>query len=142
PYQRNCNTGGGGDRDNSEESAEPTEQGEGEGEAQPEFYTPPSSNCQGDRLGRKHIQEGAFSVAQGPKITYGPRSPEYSRVLDRYIARLVSMRKTTQALALYRRELDRNPNDPGLYERMAEFLDQNKVTGELEATYKRAIQQL
>src|SRR5436190_1375454 len=40
PYKRDCNTGGGTDRDNSEEAAEPTDQGEGEGEAEPGSYTP------------------------------------------------------------------------------------------------------
>ncbi|MFN0102700.1 MAG: hypothetical protein ACKV2U_11500 [Bryobacteraceae bacterium] len=69
------------------------------------------------------------------------RNPEYPRVLDRYIARLVAMRQPAQALTLYRRELDRNPNDPGLYERLAAFLDQNKMSGEIEATFRRAIQQ-
>jgi len=42
------------------------------------------------------------------------RSPAYVRVLDRYVARLVSLKRTRDALALYRREIDRNPNDPGL----------------------------
>jgi len=139
PYQRNCTPRGGGDTDSSEQNTEPTDQGEGEGDAQPDNSGPPPADCQGDWLGRKHIREGVFSVQQGPKITYGPRSPEYARVLDRYIARLISLKKITQALALYRRELDRNPDDPGLYERMAEFLDQNKVTVELEETYKRAM---
>jgi len=69
------------------------------------------------------------------------RNPDYPRVLDRYIARLVAMKQLTPALALYRRELDRNPNDPGIYERLAAFLEQNKMTGEIEATYRRAIQQ-
>jgi cellulose synthase operon protein C len=70
-----------------------------------------------------------------------PRNVEYPRVLDRYIARLVAMRQPAQALALYRREIDRNPNDPGLYERLAAFLEQNRMTAEIEATYRRAIQQ-
>lgn len=69
------------------------------------------------------------------------RNADYPRVLDRYIARLVALRQPAQALALYRREIDRNPNDPGLYERLAAFLEQNKMTGEIEAAYRRAIQQ-
>ncbi len=83
------------------------------------------------KAGRVPIGENASAV----------RNAEYPRVLDRYIARLVSMRQPAQALALYRREIDRNPNDPGLYERLAAFLEQNKMTGEIEATYRRAIQQ-
>ena len=69
------------------------------------------------------------------------RSPEYARVLDRYVARLVSLQRVRDALALYRREIDRNPNDPGLYDTLAAFLDQNKLGGETEAVYKRAIAQ-
>ena len=66
------------------------------------------------------------------------RSPEYARILDRYIARLVSGKRVRDALALYRREIDRNPNDPGLYERLAAFLEQNKMGVEVEQKWKRA----
>jgi hypothetical protein len=69
------------------------------------------------------------------------RSPEYARVLDRYVARLVSLKRTRDALALYRREIDRNPTDPGLYDTMAAFLQQNKMGAEIEAVYQRAIAQ-
>ncbi|MGH9628633.1 MAG: hypothetical protein ACRD7E_09890, partial [Bryobacteraceae bacterium] len=69
------------------------------------------------------------------------RSPEYASVLDRYIARLVSLKRIRDALALYRNEIARNPNDPGLYSRLAAFLDQNKMTADIEQTYRRAIQQ-
>jgi hypothetical protein len=67
------------------------------------------------------------------------RSPEYARVLDRYVARLISLKRTNDALALYRREIDRNPSDPGLYDTMAAFLEQNKLGAEIEAVYQRAI---
>jgi len=69
------------------------------------------------------------------------RSPDYTRILDRYIARLAATRQPSRALALYSREIERNPNDPGLYERLAGFLEQNKMAAELEATYRRALQQ-
>src|SRR5260370_18120999 len=69
------------------------------------------------------------------------RSPDYSRVLDRYISRLVSLKRVRDAVALYRKEIDRNPNDPGLYERLAVFLDQNKMAAEVEQVYTRATQQ-
>jgi hypothetical protein len=69
------------------------------------------------------------------------RSPDYARVLDRYIARLVSLQRTRDALALYRREIDRNPTDPGLYDTLAAFLEQNDMGAEIEAVYKRAIAQ-
>ena len=69
------------------------------------------------------------------------RSPEYSRVLERYLARLVSMNELPQGLAVLRKEIDRNPNDPGLYERLAEFLGQNRLGAQQEQVYERAIQQ-
>ncbi len=69
------------------------------------------------------------------------RSPEYARVLDRYVARLVSLRRVRDALAIYRREIDRNSNDPGLYDALAAFLEQNRLGAEVEQTYQRAIAQ-
>ncbi len=69
----------------------------------------------------------------------GPRSPEYARVLDRYVSRLAALKRVPEALALLRRELDRNPDDPGLYERLAGFLDQNKLASQIEAVYRRAM---
>ena len=67
------------------------------------------------------------------------RSPEYTRVLDRYIARLVSLRRERDALALYAREIESNPDDPGLYERLAAFLEQNGLGQQVEQVYRRAI---
>ncbi len=69
------------------------------------------------------------------------RSPDYARVLDRYVARLVSLKRTRDALAIYRREIDRNPSDPGLYDTLAAFLEQNNMGAEIEAVYQRAIAQ-
>ena len=69
----------------------------------------------------------------------GPRSPEYARVLDRYLARLVQLKQIPPALAVLRTEIDRNPDDPGLYERLAVFLDQNRLGAEQEEVYRRAI---
>jgi cellulose synthase operon protein C len=67
------------------------------------------------------------------------RSPEYSRVLERYLARLVELKQIPQALGVLRREIDHNPNDPGLYERLAAFLEQNRLGTEQEEIYRRAI---
>lgn len=69
------------------------------------------------------------------------RSPDYARVLDRYVARLVSLKRTKDALAIYRREIDHNPSDPGLYDTLAAFLEQNNMGAEIEAVYQRAIAQ-
>jgi tetratricopeptide (TPR) repeat protein len=70
-----------------------------------------------------------------------PRSPEYSQVLERYISRLVALERPLQVLELFRREMDHNPNDPGLYERLATFLAQNRMDERIEAVYKKALQQ-
>ena len=69
----------------------------------------------------------------------GPRSPEYSRVLERYLARLVELKQIPQALGVLRREIDHNPDDPGLYERLALFLEQNRIGTEQEEVYRRAM---
>jgi predicted Zn-dependent protease len=74
-----------------------------------------------------------------PSAQGGLRSSEYARVLERYLARLVQMKQIPQALGVLRREIDRNPDDPGLYERLAEFLEQNQLGIEEEEVYRRAI---
>jgi hypothetical protein len=83
---------------------------------------------------------GAFQVKQNSSATeQGPRSPEYSRVLERYLARLVELKQVPRALGMLRREIDHNPNDPGLYERLAQFLQQNQLGQEEEEVYRRAM---
>lgn len=67
------------------------------------------------------------------------RSPEYARVLDRYLARLVELKQIPRALGVLRKEMDRNPDDPGLFERLAVFLEQNQLGAEQEDIYRRAI---
>ena len=67
------------------------------------------------------------------------RSPEYSHVLDLYISRLVQLRRLKDAVAIYRKEIDRNPDDPGIYERLALFVEQNHFDGDLELTYRAAM---
>lgn len=71
----------------------------------------------------------------------GARSPEYASVLERYISRLVALKRSSQVLSLFNREIDRNPNDPGLYARLARFFDQNRLGQGIEVVYRRAIQQ-
>jgi len=48
-------------------------------------------------------------------------------VLDRYLSRLVALRRMPEALEVLRGELDSNPKDPGLYDKLAKFLEQNRV---------------
>jgi cellulose synthase operon protein C len=82
----------------------------------------------------------AFQVHITPASNqFGARSPEYSRVLERYLARLVELKQLPEALVVLRREIDRNPDDPGLYERLAVFLDQNRLGAEQEEIYRRAL---
>ena len=85
-------------------------------------------------------EEVAGQPARQPDAAGGARSPEYARVLDRYISRLVSLDRVMDALAVCRGEIDRNPDDPGLYERLAAFLDQNKLGGQVEAVYRKAME--
>ncbi|MGO9316923.1 MAG: hypothetical protein ACLPXT_02025 [Terracidiphilus sp.] len=69
------------------------------------------------------------------------RSAAYAQVLDRYLSRLVAMKRLPDALELLRGELDRNPQDPGLYEKLANFLEQNRLNAQEEEVYQRAIAQ-
>ncbi len=66
---------------------------------------------------------------------------DYARVLDRYLARLVALKQLPQALEVLRHEVDHNPKDPGIYERLAQFLEQNQMDAQIEAVYRRAIEQ-
>ena len=85
-------------------------------------------------------QSSAFEVkAASASARAGARSPEYARVLERYLARLAELKQIPQALAVLRRELDHNPDDPGLYERLAVFLEQNRLDVEQEEIYRRAL---
>jgi Tfp pilus assembly protein PilF len=71
----------------------------------------------------------------------GARSDQYAQVLDRYLSRLVAMQRLPDALQVLRGELDRNPQDPGLYEKLAGFLEQNRLNAHQEEVYQRAIEQ-
>ncbi len=85
-------------------------------------------------------QNSAFEVnAEATSTQTGARSPEYARILECYLARLVELKQIPQALSVLRRELDHNPDDPGLYERLAVFLDQNRLGVEQEEIYRRAM---
>ena len=68
-----------------------------------------------------------------------PPQNDYATVLDRYLSRLAALKRPLDALRVYRREIDRNPNDPALYERLAAFLEQNGMGQEIESVYRKAI---
>ncbi len=109
----------------------------------------------------KSVPTGSAPVITGPQVSIGSgaaaeddtatgqaapakamaRSAEYAQVLDRYLTRLVSLHRLPDALAVLRGELDRNPQDPGLYERLADFLQQNALNAHEEEVFQRAIQQ-
>jgi tetratricopeptide (TPR) repeat protein len=67
------------------------------------------------------------------------RSPDYAHVLDLYSSRLNQLGRLSDAVALYRHEIDRNPDDPGIYQRLALFVEQNHLDNELEITYRAAM---
>jgi predicted Zn-dependent protease len=64
---------------------------------------------------------------------------EMPSFLDRYVGRLVATKQAPRALTVLRRQLDRDPNDPARYERLATFLEQNNLGDEQEQVYKLAI---
>ena len=84
-------------------------------------------------------QSFQLGAANTPREQTGARSPEYARVLERYLARLVAIKQIPAALGVLRREIDHNPDDPGLYERLAQFLDQNRLGSQQEEVYRLAI---
>jgi tetratricopeptide (TPR) repeat protein len=83
----------------------------------------------------------AGSESAGGQAASGARSSEYAQVLDRYLSRLVALKRLPDALEVLRGELDRNPQDPGLYEKLANFLEQNRLNAQEEEVYQRAIGQ-
>jgi len=99
---------------------------------------------------RRNVQQAgnavaAFTQAQrteaAPQATGNVRSASYEQVLDRYLSRLVGLHRLPDALAVLRGELDRNAQDPGLYQRLADFLDQNALNSHEEEVYQKAIDQ-
>ncbi len=118
---------------------------------QAEFSTP-EENGNGDDSGNRDDgamgrvrpqragQNAAFQLKTAQSsLEGGTLSPEYSRVLERYLARLAELKQIPQALGMLRREIDHNPGDPGLYERLAVFLEQNRIGTEQEEIYRRAM---
>jgi tetratricopeptide (TPR) repeat protein len=84
-------------------------------------------------------QAGVISETAASSAPSAGRSPDYSLVLDRYISRLVQLNREMDAVGLFRREIDHNADDAGIYERFALFLEQNRLDSDLEQTYKDAL---
>jgi tetratricopeptide (TPR) repeat protein len=77
-------------------------------------------------------------LAQLPTRKSLPEGTEYASVLDRYLGRLTATGQLPRALTVLRAQLDRNPNDPALYERLANFLEQNNLSAQEEQVYQQA----
>jgi tetratricopeptide (TPR) repeat protein len=83
----------------------------------------------------------AFDVTpEAPQGVFVAGAQQSQQMLERYLGRRASTGQLPQALAVLRRELDRNPNDPMLYERLANFLQQNNLSAQQEEVYNQAIQ--
>ena len=89
--------------------------------------------------GRRESQSFQVNTPNAPAQQMGARSPEYARLLERYLARLVQTKQIPAALGVLRKEIDRNPDDPGLYERLAVFLEQNRLGSQQDEVYRLAI---
>lgn len=78
-------------------------------------------------------------LAQLPTRKSLPEGTAYAAVLDRYLGRLTATGQLPRALTVLRAQLDRNPNDPLLYERLATFLQQNNLSAQEEQIYQQAL---
>jgi hypothetical protein len=81
----------------------------------------------------------SLPLAELPARRSLPAATAYAGVLDRYLGRLTATGQLPRALTVLRAELDRNPNDPLLYERLAGFLQQNNLSAQQEQVYQQAI---
>ena len=68
-----------------------------------------------------------------------PEGTAYAGILERYLGRLTATGQLPRALTVLRTQLDRNPNDPLLYERLATFLQQNNLSAQQEQIYEQAL---
>lgn len=91
-------------------------------------------------MGKKTDKSRAFEFSDTqPSGVSIAGSQEYQVLLERYLGRLTATSQLPQALAVLRKELDRNPNDPLLYQRLATFLQQNNLSAQQEEVYQEAI---
>ncbi len=108
---------------------------EGEGGEYPQRENPEGASTRGRRVS----QSFELNTPNPPAQQIGARSPEYARVLERYLARLAELKQIPAALGVLRREIDNNPDDPGLCERLAVFLEQNRLGSQQGEVYRLAI---
>ena len=88
---------------------------------------------------RQTVEGALMLTVSKPVQVLAPDELTYGQLLDRYLGRLTTAKKLPEALAVLRRELDRNPNDPLLYERLADFLQQTNFSAQQEEVYRQAI---
>ena len=95
------------------------------------------------------LQDQSGTYAAGITAKYSPLTPPptrrtlpeataYAHILDRYLGRLTATSQLPRALTVLRAQLDRNPNDPLLYERLATFLQQNNLSAQQEQVFEQA----
>ncbi len=95
------------------------------------------------------VQDSSGTYAAGITTKYSPLTPPptrrtlpeataYARILDQYLGRLTATGQLPRALTVLRAQLDRNPNDPLLYERLATFLQQNNLSAQQEQVFEQA----
>jgi hypothetical protein len=92
-----------------------------------------------DSDGQSTNKPPAEPLAPQPTRRTLPEATAYTRVLDRYLGRLTATGNLPRALTVLRGQLDRNPSDPLLYERLAIFLQQNNLSAQQEAVFQQAI---
>lgn len=92
-------------------------------------------------LAARRDQQSSAEESSSQRSAASAAPADYSRILDRYLSRLAAQSKLPRALEVLRIELQRNPNDPAIYERLAQFLDQNRMQAQVEEVYRRAIAQ-
>lgn len=96
-----------------------------------------AARANGIPLGETGSSPNGYSQYGGP----APHPQPYVRVLNLYLSRLVALGRLPDALRVLRGELARNPQDPGLYEKLAQFLEQNSLDAHVEQVYQQAIAQ-
>ncbi len=100
----------------------------------------PSTSAATPNRAAAAMQAASYEITvYTPQIALTPEAIQYSGILDRYVGRLVAEKQLPQALSVLRKQLDLYPNDPLLYERLANFLQQNNLSAQQEETYKLAL---
>lgn len=125
-------------------SAQPSQSNPQPGADAPQDATSPDEDAPQDTEhsgSRPKVEDlPAFALNPGsPQMPENPAAEAYSRVLERYLARLTQRKELPEALIVLRHELDRNPDDPAIYDRLAQFLEANNLSAQTEELYRSAL---